>query len=286
MDQILPIVESLLGRIDWISAGLSGLCGGIVALFAGVFARGFELEGWRHKLVCVVIFAVSIWPVRTGAKTYIAPPLYEWAHEERIVQELGKLPLYALLFEHHPETKTQLVRAAVKAWIGGKAANVGFVEFNTIVMHHVAAHFSRTTDHAAMQFVFAATAVVDQMLILRPTACIALLEGDRHAFDGLPEHVLRRYQDALAVVIREAIADPQPVPDADRIERLQHRVIERLERDGNPLATDMELVMSDPQRACFALLAVFHSIVNSIQQEEIGAFLRGTVPAFLADDEI
>jgi hypothetical protein len=44
--------------------------------------------------------------------------------------------------------------------------------------------------------------------------------------------------------------------------------------------------MSDPQRACFALLAVFHSIVNSIPQEEIGAFLRGTVPAFLADDEI
>jgi hypothetical protein len=286
MDQILPLVETLLARIDWISAGLTGCCVLAVSGFATLFVRGFELEGARYTIVWFVIFAVSIWPARIGARTYVAPPIYEWKYEEQIVEQLSQFSLYAVLMEHRPEVKTRLVRAAIKIRFGRGEAPLGALEFGTVANQYVAEYFPRTSDDAVMQFVYAATAVFDQMLILRPESCIAFLEGDRYAFAGhLPEHVLRRYVDALAGVIKDAIANPQPLPDPSTIERQRQRVAKRLTTDGNPLATDPQRLLGDPHRACFALLAIYGSIAATLPPEEIPAFLRGTVPAFFQDDE-
>lgn len=111
MDQILPLVETLLARIDWISAGLSGLCGAVVAGFASLFARGFELEGWRSKLVWIAVAAISIVPAHSGAKAYIAPSIYEWTYQDSAIEELSKFPFYKALLDHHPESRSGLVRS-------------------------------------------------------------------------------------------------------------------------------------------------------------------------------
>ncbi len=57
-----------------------------------------------------------------------------------------------------------------------------------------------------------------------------------------------------------------------------------MKRDGNPLAIDRKRLLSDPNRACFALLAVMNAVGNTVPGTELGAFLRGTIPEFLKED--
>jgi hypothetical protein len=291
MDQILPMVEAVLSRLDWISAGISGLCVALAGVFATLFARSFVLEGLRYTIIWFVIVALTVWPVRTGAKTYLAPTLYEWNYEERIVQELARTPLYSALLEHHPEARKPLVRATIKIMWNRREALVGQIELGAIVMHYLALDLPRTSDMAAKQFATAVMGLFHHMMVQDPGACIEMLYGsdnerDAHKrFARLSPVVLERLAQVGGTVIVDAAVNATLAPDPNRIENLRQRVAARMTQDGNPLATDPERLMSDPHRACFAVLALFESAWKSVPEEELGAFIRGVMPAYLTDDE-
>jgi hypothetical protein len=67
---------------------------------------------------------------------------------------------------------------------------------------------------------------------------------------------------------------------------LQERVLARMAEDGNPIVTDPDQAMSDPQRACFAAMASYEAAWKTVPEAEFGAFLRATLALFFTEDEV
>lgn len=292
MDQILSIV-ALLGRVDWISAVMTGVSVAVVSGFATAFARGFEFEGWRYTAAWILIFAIGIWPVKSGAKTYIAPSIYEWTHEDSLVRELSSAPLFNALLEHHPEARKPLVRAAIKVKWGRRETLVAATEFNALISHYLALDLPRTSDAVAKEFAVAIVGLFHHMINQDPELCVHVLYGSSGnqrdsitRFSHLSRMVMDRFGQVGGSVIRDAALNPSLVPDEARMNALRERVLQRMVDDGNPIATDPDQAMSDPQRACFAAMASYETAWKVVPEDEFGAFLRTTLALFFVDDEI
>jgi hypothetical protein len=158
--------------------------------------------------------------------------------------------------------------------------------------HYLALDLPHTSDAAAKQFATALLGLFHHMMVQDAGLCVNVLYGNNSQRDSikwftrLSSMVIDRLGEVGGQVIREASVNPTAAPDPARMEALQQRVIERMTRDGNPLVTDPEQAMSDPQRACFAAMATYETAWKVVPEAEFGAFLRATLPLFFADDEI
>lgn len=271
-----------------------GWLGFVVVMFVGAVAgeivarilRRFGLTPGRLIATTALVVGPIILGTIIGLNTLAAPYFYGECCRERVTTWLTQSPVYATLVEHHPEAKTALVAAGVKMGMGGRDAIVGQVEFSAVLNHYLKQYLPVTSDKAARELVMATTAIVDEMLKSEPELCIDVLSGQNQKMARrLPNHVFARYGHAVGRVITDGITNPQAAPDPRYVRWQRQRVGERMAHDGNPLATDPNRLMADPNRACFALLAIFDAVAKTVPQDEIGTFLRGTIPDFLKDDE-
>lgn len=279
------MIKFIVEYYDWLA----------IAAFVPVWIVVAEIEGRILKLLhvdlekYVTIFMTTSMVlsggVVLGAGKIAEPFLREECCRARVTEWLTKSSPYATLVEHHPEAKTALINAFTKMGMGGNDAIVGKSEMSEIVNHYLRHYLPVTSDRAAREFVMAATGLVDEALKSEPELCVAYLNGHSLNLSGrVPTHVLARYGNAIGGVITDGIRSPQPAPDSGLIRWQRQKVAEQMKRDGNPLAIDPQRVRSDPNRACFALLAVMHAVGTAIPETELGGFFRGTAPDYLKEN--
>lgn len=296
MDQILSILADRLGQIDWLDIVLL-----IASLVISVETAVLVERRTGSRLPASIVGVLTMLAVTFGSDRFGEPLLRTWLDgkdkpviaildtEPRPLPSQKRAPLHALLMQHHPEAREKLQRAARKIAAGDQEAVAGQVELVGIMTHYLTLYFSRTSDDAAKQFVWAATGLFQHMMGHDPQLCIETLAGRGNTpgvVGRISPAVLARLADAAGAVIADALAHPQPVPDSATIQRQRQVVVERMTSDGNPLMTNPEQLMRDGKRACFATMAIYDAISKTVPEDEIGEFLRGTFPEFLKDDEI
>jgi hypothetical protein len=281
--------EFLMASQSWLFIAAIGLAGAAFGWVIGFIADRLlrpicASNGWRAVAssgVTLVVMGATLF----AATRYLEPHLREECCRARATAWVTKSPAYATLAERHPDAKEALVKAMTKIGMGDSDAIIGHAEFSAVLNHYLRVYLPVTSDSAAREFAMAAMALVDEALKSDPELCVNYMNGrSQNLTQKLPAHVMTRYGNAVGRVITEGINNPQAAPDPGAIRWQRQQVAERMKREGNPLATDPKRLLSDPNRACFALLAAMSAVGNTVPEPELGAFLRGTVPDFIKDD--
>lgn len=283
--------EFLMAYQSWPFIAAMGLAGATLGWVIGFFADRLlrpicASNGWRAAAstgVTLVVMGAALF----AASTYLEPYLREECCRARATALITTSPAYAALIERHPDAKDALVKALTKIGMGGSDAVVGHAEFSAVLNHYLRRYLPVTSDGAAREFANAATALGDEMFKTEPQICIEYLNGrSQNLARQLPMQALLRYGNAAGRVITDGINTPQPAPDPGVIRWQRQQVAERMKRNGNPLMIDPRRLLSDPSRACVALLAVMTDVGNTVREAELGAFLRGTIPDLIKEDGV